>query len=110
MRLIYDEVLREGATVALQRFAVANASFFRRREQSDLASDESVLLPERALKRLLRMMFAANRCHWLSATELCIFMFAEDVFIESNSGLPLFTSRLFFQSQQGKRFLNNGSA
>ena len=50
----------------------------RRCEQANESSDEPLPLPERSLKRLRRMTFAANRCHWFSAAEFSFFVLTCD--------------------------------
>ena len=69
--------------------------------------EEPQTLPERALKRLRRLMFAANRCLWLSAAEFAIFALTGGHRIQTHGGLPLFTSRAHFGSQGRKQLLNN---
>ena len=79
----------------------------RRCEAEELAQEEAASVPDKVLKRLRRMMFAANRCHWFSAAELDVFILTGGHCIQTQSSLPLFTCRSHFQSQECKRFQND---
>ncbi len=79
----------------------------RRCAEEEQQLEEPQTLPERALKRLRRLMFPANRGHWLSAAEFAIFVLTGGHRIQTHGGLPLFTSRAHYGSQGWKRLLNN---
>ena len=67
----------------------------QRCKATDLANEEPNPLREMALKRLRRLMFAANRCHWFSATELSILIFTDGACIQTHSSSRAFACRLY---------------
>ena len=79
----------------------------RRCETEEQEMEEgSVALRDKALKRLRRLMFAANKSHWFSAAELSIYVLTGGHCILTHKDVPLFTSRLHYMAQECKRFLN----
>ena len=67
----------------------------------------SLTFRDKAMKRLRRMTFAANKSHWFSAAELSIYVLTGGHCIMTHKDLPLFTSRIHYMCQECKRFKNN---
>jgi hypothetical protein len=79
----------------------------RRYEAEEADLDELPSVRERALKKLRRMMFAANKSHWYSAAELAIFVLTGGHCIQTHGDKVLFTSRSHYMFQECKRLFNN---
>jgi hypothetical protein len=72
-------------------------------EEAVVQADSSVR--ERALRKLRRLMFAANKSHWYSAAELAIFVLTGGHSISTHADKVLFTSRPHYMLQECKRLL-----
>ena len=81
----------------------------RRIEAEEAELDVVPPIRERALKKLRRLMFAANKSHWYSAAELAIFVLTGGHCIETHGDTVLFTSRAHFMFEECKRLFNNES-
>ena len=79
----------------------------RRYEAEEKDLEELPPLHERALKKMRRMMFAANKYHWFSAAELAIFVLTKSHCIETHRNVVPFTSRAYYMLQACKRLFNN---
>ena len=69
--------------------------------------DEMPPVQERALKKLRKMMFAANRCHWFSAAELATFILTKGHCLVTHLDIPVFTGKMHFMFQECKRYYNS---
>ena len=69
--------------------------------------EEDTPLADMARKKLRRLMFAANRCHWFSACELALVIDTGAAYLATHKHTPMFISRTVAMMHQCKRLLNN---
>ena len=60
-----------------------------------------------ALRKLRRIIFSANRCHWFSACELAVFLLTGGHCICTHKTKAVFTARPRFMMEECKRAKNN---
>lgn len=80
----------------------------RRQEEAECAPDaEGMSLLQRARQRIRRLIFSANRTHWLSACELCVFLRTRASCVKTEPVVKVFSGKGFYMAQECKRLLNN---
>lgn len=77
-----------------------------RRFELEEAEDGEKPERERAIAKLRRLMFSANRCHWFSATELALYVMTGGHCISTHSDQVMFIARPQYMMQECKRRLN----
>ena len=77
-----------------------------RRFELEEAEDGEKPERERAVAKLRRLMFSANRCHWFSATELAVYVLTGGHCISTHTEQLMFTAKPHYVMQECKRDLN----
>ena len=75
----------------------------QRYEAEEAEMDDVPPVQERALKKLRKMMFAANKCNWFSAAELATFVLTKGHCLVTHVDIPIFTGKAHFMFQECKR-------
>ena len=105
---VYDFYMTKYQAKAQQVLSSALAPLIQglRRFESEEAEDGVKPERERAVAKLRRLMFSANRCHWFSATELAVYVLTGGHCISTHSDQVMFTARPQHMMQECKRSLN----
>ena len=64
---------------------------------------------ERARRITIRLQMAANRCTWVSSTEMAVYIKTKDAFWCTHFEQPLFLSRPMLMAQECKRLFHKDS-
>ena len=109
---VTDFYMTKYAAKAQQVLSSALAPLIQGLRRFELEETEEGEKPEqeRAIAKLRRLMFSANRCHWFSATELALYIFSGGHCISTHQDQVMFTARTHYMMQQCKRTLNGDSA
>ena len=92
----------------LQNIIVQYALGLKRYEDNDPA--EELPVKRKAQSVTLRLAAAANRCIWVSSTELALFIETEEHFWTTHFDAPIFLSRALYLANECKRLLQNCEA
>ena len=83
----------------------------RRQEEAEKAPEASEMsLLQRARQRIRRLIFCANRTHWLSACELCVFLATGGSCVVTEPPVKAFSGKGVAMMHECKRLLNNETA
>ena len=105
---VTDFYMTKYAAKAQQVLSSALAPLIQGLRRFELEEAEEGEKPERerAIAKLRRLMFSANRCHWFSATELTVYILTGGHCINTHQDQVMFTARAHYMMQQCKRTLN----
>ena len=82
----------------------------RRAEETESAPDAGqTTVKERARRRILRLIFSANRTLWFSACELGVFLATGSSCVKSEPNMKTFSGRGMAMMHECKRLLNHGA-
>ena len=109
---VTDFYMTKYAAKAQQVLSSALAPLIQGLRRFELEEAEEGEKPERerAIAKLRRLMFSANRCHWFSATELALYILTGGHCISTHQDQVMFTARTHYMMQQCKRTLNGETA
>ena len=83
----------------------------RRQEEAENAPEASDMsLLQRARQRIRRLIFCANRTHWLSACELCVFLKTGASCVKTKPVVKVFSGKGLCMMHECKRLLNKETA
>ena len=97
----------------LQNLVTQYATRIRRLEEEEkeaqAAGAEPMTAKQRARKITIRLQSASNRCHWLSSTELAVYLLTGDTCWMSHHDVPVFTSKCLFMMHECRRLMEDRS-